>query len=58
MFILIILIIVISFSLDNLATAIRESSSSNSNNGIINELYRFNNNFEKYLQTIQNEKSN
>jgi len=52
--ILIILIISITSSISNLANAIRESSISDSNDGIYNELYRFNDNFEKYLEILEN----
>lgn len=54
MIVLLILIIAISFSINNLADAIRESNHSNSNSGIINELNRFNNNIEEYLDIKQN----
>lgn len=53
MIVLIILIITVSFSINNLANAIRESNISDSNGGIINELYRFNDNFEEYLEILK-----
>ncbi|WP_019240438.1 MULTISPECIES: hypothetical protein [Bacillus] len=53
MIVLIILIIAILFSLNNLASAIRESNSTDDNGGINNQLYRFNDNFEKYLEISQ-----
>ncbi|MDQ0270120.1 hypothetical protein [Cytobacillus purgationiresistens] len=51
MIVLIILIIAILFSFNNLAGAIRESS--NYDGGINNELFRFNDNFEKYLEILE-----
>lgn len=57
MIVLIVLVFVISTSFNNLANAIRDLSES-SNNGDINyEIYRFNDNFEKYLEILQNDKT-